>query len=82
MESPELLAGGPLDSGPMEIEGHPTQDLVEELEKRGATPITGSSSGPNTEALRFLAERLGDVPGRWLFLPAEAYHTGFDEIPG
>jgi hypothetical protein len=63
----------------MEIEGHPTEDLIEELERRGAVRMAGASSGPQTDALRFVSERLGDVPGMWLFLPREAFLTGFDE---
>lgn len=66
----------------MEIEGHPTQDLVEELENRGALRAAGSTDGPNPDALTFLRERHGGASGVWLFLPAEAYNTGFDEIPG
>ena len=65
----------------MEIEGHPTQDLVEELERRGALKVNGSGSGPRIDALRFVSERVGDVPGFWLFLPYETFQTGFDELP-
>ena len=65
----------------MEIDGHPTQDLIEELERRGAVRVAGSSAGPRVEALRFLTERLGDNPGYWMFLPYETFDTGFDEIP-
>lgn len=65
----------------MEIEGHPTQDLIEELERRGAMRVAGSSAGPRVEAVRFLTERLGDVPGYWMFLPYETFDTGFDELP-
>jgi hypothetical protein len=65
----------------MEIEGHPSQDLVEELERRGALRIDGTTEGPNAEAVRFLTERAGEVPGFWMFLPREAFQTGFDEIP-
>lgn len=65
----------------MEIEGHPTQDLIEELEKRGAIRTEGGSEGPNVEAVRFLAERLGSVQGFWLFLPPNAFLTGVDEPP-
>lgn len=65
----------------MEIEGHPTQDLVEELERRGALKVNGSGSGPRIDALRFVSERVGDVPGFWLFLPEETFQTGFDELP-
>ncbi len=66
----------------MEIEGHPTQDLVDELQRRGALRADGSSAGPNVDAVRFIAERLNDAPGYWLFLPHETYLTGMDEIPG
>jgi hypothetical protein len=65
----------------MEIDGHPTQDLIEELERRGALRLDGSSAGPNPEIVRFLQERLGDAPGFWMFLPLETYATGFDETP-
>ncbi len=65
----------------MEIEGHPTLDLIEELERRGAVRVDGGSSGPNPETLRFITERVGDVPGLWLFLPREAFMTGLDEPP-
>lgn len=65
----------------MEIEGHPTHDLLEELERRGAVRMDGSTSGPNTDALRFVTERVGDLAGLWLFLPREAFETGFDEPP-
>jgi len=65
----------------MEIEGHPTQDLIEELENRGAVRIAGTTEGPDSEAVRFLIERAGMVGGSWLFLPQEAFITGFDEVP-
>lgn len=66
----------------MEIDGHPTQDIIEELERRGAMRVDGTSAGPKTDALRFLTERLGEAPGFWLFLPYEAYLTGVDDLPG
>lgn len=65
----------------MEIEGHPTQDLVEELERRGGLRVNGSGAGPRIDALRFVSERVGDIPGFWLFLPEETFQTGFDELP-
>lgn len=65
----------------MEIDGHPTQDLVEELENRGAVRLDGATSGPDPDALRFLTERAGDIKGSWLFLPRQTYDTGFDELP-
>jgi hypothetical protein len=65
----------------MEIEGHPTQDMIEELERRGAISLDGSSAGPAPDALRFLSEGAPGVEGRWLFLPQETWQTGFDEPP-
>jgi hypothetical protein len=65
----------------MEIDGHPTQDIIDELVRRGAVRADGSSSGPNAEALRFIEERLAAAEGFWLFVPVEAYLTGLDEIP-
>jgi hypothetical protein len=62
----------------MEIEGHPTQDLVEELERRGALRIDGPSQGPRPDALHFAAEQLEDESGFWLFLPRRSFMTGFD----
>lgn len=64
----------------MEIDGHPTQDLVEELEERGALRVEGSSSGPRIDELQRLSERLGtERSGFWMFLPANTFLTGFDE---
>lgn len=65
----------------MEIDGHPTQDIIEELERRGAVRIEGSTEGPPEESLRFVVERMGDAAGFWLFLPHDAFMTGVDEIP-
>lgn len=65
----------------MEIEGHPTHDLIKELEERGAIRAAGTGEGPFPDGLRFVTERTGDQPGFWLFLPREAFETGFDEIP-
>ena len=65
----------------MEMEGHPTQDLIEELERRGALRVKGATAGPDADALRFLGERVDEVPGFWLFLPHETFLTGMDEVP-
>jgi hypothetical protein len=65
----------------MEIEGHPTQDLIEELERRGALRADGTSAGPRVDALRFISDQLEDVGGLWLFCPRETFLTGLDEIP-
>jgi hypothetical protein len=71
-----------LHCGDMEIDGHPTQDLVEELERRGGLRAEGSSSGPRIDSLRFLNERTGeDNPGLWLFLPTSAFQTEIDDAP-
>jgi hypothetical protein len=66
----------------MEIDGHPTQDLVDELIRRGALRADGTSSGPRVEALRFIAERADDATGFWLFLPEDVFLTGLDDVPG
>ena len=63
----------------MEIEGHPTQDMLEELERRGALRLDGTAAGPHEGSLRFVTERIGDPEGMWLFLPYRAFETGFDE---
>ena len=65
----------------MEIDGHPTQDLIEELERRGALRIEGTAAGPNAESARFVSERLGESAGFWLFLPFGTFLTGFDDVP-
>jgi hypothetical protein len=65
----------------MELEGHPTHDLIEELERRGALRLDGSTAGPDPDSVRFLHERAGEIPGSWLFLPTQVYATGFDELP-
>ena len=45
----------------MEIEGHPTLDLVTELEQRGASRVRGTETGPDPDA--------PEAAGLWLFLP-------------
>jgi len=65
----------------MEIDGHPTQDLIEELERRGALRADGTSAGPRLDALRFIADQLEDASGFWLFCPQQTFDTGLDEIP-
>jgi hypothetical protein len=77
--NPELCARTRLPA--MEIEGHPTQDLVEELERRGAVRMAGSTDGPHPDALRFLQESRAGTEGFWVFLPDETFMTGFDDLP-
>ena len=63
----------------MEVDGHPTQDLVEELERRGARRYPGTAAGPDPAHLRLEERRgSGDV-GLWLYLPPEAYNTEIDD---
>ena len=57
----------------MEIEGHPTQDLITELQARGAIKVEEGGSRPEAEA--------SGAPGLWLFLPHDVFLTGFDEVP-
>lgn len=66
----------------MEIDGHPTQDMIEELEQRGAVRMLGTTAGPRIDTLRFLTEQNPEeVKGLWLFLPQQAFDTGLDEPP-
>lgn len=65
----------------MEVEGHPTHDLITELLVRGAVRADGSSTGPRVDSIRFVVERVGERPGFWLFLPQDTFDTGFDEAP-
>ncbi len=65
----------------MEIDGHPTQDLIEELERRGAVRIDGTSAGPRVESVRFVAEQMPDTSGFWMFLPYGSFMTGVDDVP-
>ncbi len=64
----------------METEGHPTQDLIDELKRRGADLFPGSTGGPEPGALA-LAARPPDRPGFWLFVPVTAWETEIDEPP-
>lgn len=63
----------------MELDGHPTHDLVEELQRRGARPYPGTSTGPAPEHLKFETRRGASENGLWLFLPPGTYDTGFDD---
>lgn len=65
----------------MEIEGHPTVDLIVELEQRGALRLPGTASGPDPTTLPSADPSEGQ-PGLWLFLPPEAFQTGMDDLPG
>lgn len=65
----------------MELDGHPTHDLVGELQTRGASMFPGTGTGPDS---RYLDQQPAVDPqqrGIWLFLPPEVYNTGFDEPP-
>ncbi len=57
----------------MEIEGHPTLDLITELEQRGALPVSGTAAGPDPDA--------PEAAGLWLWLPPETFLTGLDDPP-
>lgn len=65
----------------MEPEGHPTQDLVEELQRRGAALFRGTSEGPDADSLSLAARRDQSEPGYWLFVPVSAWETEIDEPP-
>jgi hypothetical protein len=63
----------------MELDGHPTHDMLEELQARGAIVYPGTSSGPDPERLRMTLRQEAIEQGLWLFLPGQAFNTGFDE---
>lgn len=63
----------------MEIEGHPTQDIVDEMLRRGARVVPGDSEG--LEATVLAGEALPASRGFWLFVPDKAYDTEIDEPP-
>jgi hypothetical protein len=65
----------------VELEGHPTQDIVDELQRRGGLVYEGTDSGPEPEALELARHRKKPTRGVWVFLPSGAYDTGFDDEP-
>lgn len=65
----------------MEPEGHPTQDLLDELQRRGAALYPGNAGGPAAESLGLAARRDDPEPGYWLFVPLTAWETEIDEPP-
>jgi hypothetical protein len=60
----------------MELTGHPTQDILDELERRGASIIKGTQAGPDPQQLSGARE-----PGLWVFLSRQVFETGLDEEP-
>jgi hypothetical protein len=66
----------------MELDGHPTHDLVEELERRGARHYPGTPAGPDPGHLELEERRGSGDAGLWLYLPPEAYNTEIDEPLG
>ncbi len=65
----------------MELDGHPTQDIIDELQRRGAAFYQGTGAGPDPEALELVRRRGEADPGFWLFIPAAAWETEIDEGP-
>lgn len=67
----------------MELEGHPTQDMVDELQRRGARLFSGGEGGPSATATPAdgAAEREARSGALWLFLPAETFDTQIDDPP-
>jgi hypothetical protein len=63
----------------MELEGHPTQDIVDELQRRGAVLHSGNSLGPQAKLSQSSGDRIELERGIWLFLPEQAYLTEIDE---
>ena len=65
----------------MELDGHPTHDLVGELQIRGAILYPGTGAGPNRHYQQMQPPADPDERALWLYLPPEVYDTGFDEPP-
>jgi hypothetical protein len=65
----------------MELDGHPTNDIIEELARRGGIAYPGNSIAPDPAALELVRRRGAFERGVWIFLPGEAFETGFDEPP-
>lgn len=65
----------------MEPEGHPTQDLIDELSRRGAALYRGTAAGPDDGSLSMAGRREPHEPGFWLFVPVTAWETEIDEPP-
>ena len=65
----------------MELDGHPTHDLVGELQTRGAFLYPGTGTGPDRRYQDLQPPPDPDERGLWLYLPPEVYDTGFDEPP-
>jgi hypothetical protein len=63
----------------MELDGHPTHDLVGELQVRGASVFPGTGTGPDPRPTGQPPALDPQQRGIWLFLPPEVYNTGFDE---
>ena len=63
----------------MELDGHPTHDLVDELQVRGAILYPGTGAGPNRRYQEMQPPADPDERALWLYLPPEVYDTGFDE---
>jgi hypothetical protein len=62
----------------MELDGHPTQDLVDELTRRGAVAVRGDAAGPDPDAV---GGAVPSVPGFWMYVSEETYDTEIDEGP-
>lgn len=62
----------------MEIEGHPTQDIIDELVRRGAATVPGDSSGPDRAMISAVVP---ERKGFWLYVSEATYETEIDEGP-
>ena len=64
----------------MELEGHPTGDIVDELRKRGANVYPGDHTGPDPASMQIAQRHAEPQQGVWIFLPDAAYDTDIDDI--
>lgn len=65
----------------MELDGHPTADLVGELQQRGGYLYQGTGRGPDPRLQELQPLPDPDELGLWLYLPPQVYNTGFDDPP-
>lgn len=61
----------------MEIDGHPTQDIIDELVRRGAVVVPGDATGPDPSSVTETVPQ----KGYWLYVSDQTYDTEIDEGP-
>lgn len=65
----------------MELDGHPTQDIINELQRRGCTLYPGTDLGPDQNEVDKIGRSTSSRKIYWMLIPSEAFETGLDEDP-